>query len=73
MLITTDTDFGTIPALSGHARPSVLLLRCVGDSIEQRLTAILRALARVHDHLEQGAIAVVEEERIRLRYLPVEG
>lgn len=72
MLITTDTDFGTILALSGRAHPSVLLLRGVGDSVQQRLTAILRALPLVHDDLEQGAIAVVEDERIRLRHLPVE-
>lgn len=34
--ITTDTDFGTILALTGAAGPSVLLLRGVGDTVEEQ-------------------------------------
>lgn len=44
---TTDTDFGTILALSGAAGPSVLLLRSVGDSIDERVNATLHALSVV--------------------------
>lgn len=32
VLVTTDTDFGTILALTGAAGPSVLLLRGIGSS-----------------------------------------
>jgi len=44
ILITTDTDFPTPLALSGDAIPSVILLRGVSDSIQDRLAAILTAL-----------------------------
>jgi predicted nuclease of predicted toxin-antitoxin system len=47
VVVTVDTDFGTLPALSGADRPSVLLLRGVGDSHAERRTAILGAIARV--------------------------
>jgi predicted nuclease of predicted toxin-antitoxin system len=43
VLVTTDTDFGTILALSGAAGPSVLLLR----GIETRSTSVFaRSLPR---------------------------
>ena len=34
VLVTTDTDFGTILALTGAAGPSVLLLRGIGDATQ---------------------------------------
>lgn len=41
LLITTNTDFGTILALSGAAGPSVLLLRGVGDTVDKRVDAVI--------------------------------
>jgi len=72
VLITTDTDFGTILALSGAAGPSVMLLRGVGDSIDDRLAAILGALPLVEGALADGAVVVTETDRVRLRVLPVD-
>lgn len=46
VLVTTDTDFGTILALTGAAGPNVLLLRGVGDSVTERVAAILDVLPR---------------------------
>jgi predicted nuclease of predicted toxin-antitoxin system len=63
ILITTDTDFPTLLALSGDAIPSVILLRGVSDSIQDRLAAILTALASIQEQLEAGVVAVVEPER----------
>ena len=51
VLITTDTDFGTILALTGAAGPSVLLLRGVGDTVNERVDAILHALPAIEDDL----------------------
>ena len=72
VLVTTDTDFGTILALTGAAGPSVLLLRGVGDSTPERVTALLAVLSRVDDELAQGAVGVVEEDRYRIRHLPID-
>lgn len=72
VLITTDTDFGTILALSGAAGPNVLLLRGTGDTVEERVGAVLDVLPRVEYELNEGALIVIEAERYRVRYLPIE-
>lgn len=72
MLVTTDTDFGTILALTGAAGPNVLLLRGVGDSVSECVTAILEVLPRIDYELAQGAVVVIENDRYRIRYLPID-
>ena len=72
VLVTTDTDFGTILALTGAATPSVLLLRGIGDSVDERVDALLDVLPRVVRELSEGAVVVIEPDRYRLRYLPID-
>ena len=72
VLVTTDTDFGTILALTGAEGPNVLLLRGIGDSVAERTLAILHVLPRVEYELSQGAVIVTEEDRYRVRYLPID-
>ena len=72
VLITTDTDFGTILALTGAAGPSVLLLRGVGDTVDERVDAILHALTVVKDDLDSGTVAWSRSPRIRRRRLPID-
>lgn len=72
VLITTDTDFGTILALTGAAGPNVLLLRGIGDSVDERTNAILQVLPQVEQELSEGAAIVIEEDRYRVRYLPID-
>lgn len=71
VLVTTDTDFGTILALTGAAGPSVMLLRGLGDSASERVAVILDVLPRVDDELSEGAVVVIEQDRHRIRYLPI--
>jgi predicted nuclease of predicted toxin-antitoxin system len=73
VVVTADTDFGTLLALSGMARPSVLLLRRPGRCLEQRAAAAADAIAAVEDALEEDALVVVEPHRIRVRELPTGG
>ena len=72
VLVTTDTDFGTILALTGAAGPSVVLLRGIGDSTPERVAALLAVLPRVEDELSQGAVVVIEEDRYRIRHIPID-
>jgi predicted nuclease of predicted toxin-antitoxin system len=71
LLITTDTDFGTILALTGADGPNVLLLRGVGDTVDERVSAILDILPRVEYELSEGAVIVLEPDRYRVRFLPI--
>lgn len=72
VVVTADTDFGDLLALSGEPRPSVLLLRRPGRRPEERTQAILAAVESIGDRLESGAVVVVEPHRIRVRDLPID-
>ena len=72
VIISADTDFGTLLAQSGASSPPVLLLRLRRPRRARELAELLLAnLDTVADDLETGAIVVVEDERIRVRRLPL--
>ena len=70
ILISADTDFGTLLTLRRKAKPSFILLR--GD-IERRpelqAAALIRELPALEEHLAAGAIVVITKNRIRMRLL----
>jgi predicted nuclease of predicted toxin-antitoxin system len=72
VLLTADTDFGTLLALGSLATPSVVLLRSADhlSPVEQAelLTANLPAIAA---DLEEGAIVSLTPDRLRIRSLPI--
>lgn len=71
ILVTADTDFGALLALTGAASPSVLLLRGPGRNVDVRVRRILNAMDQAKDVLRDGALVVVEGGRIRIRKLPM--
>lgn len=71
ILITADTDFGTLLALSGAARPSVILLRRTRRRSAERAQIVLTVLDLVSEALHRGAVITVETRRIRVRELPI--
>ena len=73
VLVTADTDFGSLLALSGDPFPSVILLRRPGRRPKQRAAAILSAVEAVGGRLQNGAMVVVEPHRVRIRDLPITG
>ena len=73
VLVTLDTDFGALIALSGATLPSVVLFR--GDVTrrpEGQAALLVANLDQVADDLQGGAIVVMGDDRVRVRRLPVE-
>ncbi|MCU0253779.1 MAG: DUF5615 family PIN-like protein [Acidobacteria bacterium] len=74
VLLSEDTDFGTILALRSERRPWALLFRRMSDRSARALLAILLAnLDVVSAALDAGAVVVIEPERVRVRRLPIGG
>jgi len=74
ILISANTDFGTLLALRNEEKPSVILLRRGPKRSRSSIAiAVLGAMPVMEEPLNEGSIIVVEEKRIRVRRLPLGG
>jgi predicted nuclease of predicted toxin-antitoxin system len=74
VVVSADTDFGTLLALRGDRAPSVILFR---GGMERRpakqLSFLLDHIVVIEAAADRGAIVVLEDSRVRVRYLPIAG
>ncbi|HEY0948808.1 DUF5615 family PIN-like protein [Nocardioides sp.] len=71
-IVSADTDFATILALTGKSTPSLVLFRSA-DALAPRAQAALLAanLPTVEEELGVGAVVSISRGRLRVRRLPL--
>ena len=73
VIVSADTDFGTLLAAQRARTPSLVLFRGgVSRRPELLVRALVSQLPQTEEILAAGAIVVIEPSRVRVRNLPVE-
>lgn len=72
VIISGDTDFGELLALGDATGPSLVLLRRQqGRRAAEVAALVLANLDVIADDLDAGAVVVFDEDRLRIRRLPL--
>lgn len=71
VLVSADTDFGALLALSGASGPSVILFRREGRRPSDQAALLLANVDSFRDPLGDNFIAVVGRGHVRVRPLPI--
>lgn len=71
IVLTQDLDMTAIIALSRHQYPSLVTLHLNSSKVEFVNEVLQRALPMLEQDLQQGALATIEDQRVRVRRLPL--
>jgi len=72
VIITADLDFGKILSYFKSSKPSVIIFRIRYPSPENVNKLLLTVLPKVKGELETGSLILLEDDRIRIKKLPIE-
>ena len=74
VVVSADSDFGTLLAMQEAARPSFILFRETNLlAARDYLELLLPALSALEPELVSGCVAVFRKSRLRVRKLPFSG
>jgi len=71
-VITADLDFGEILAYTKRNRPSVIIFRLRDPSPDHVNSLLSSILLHIEEPLKKGSIVIVEDDRVRIRELPID-
>jgi predicted nuclease of predicted toxin-antitoxin system len=71
ILLTQDLNFSAIIALGGGRFASLISLRLSSSRIERVNSVLERVLPQIEAALLAGSIVTIEDQRIRVRALPL--
>ena len=71
VIVTQDTDFGTLLSSSRRRLPSVILFRMRDGRPSVQAGVLLKNIPVLEEALRNGAIVVVTDASIRVRHLPI--
>lgn len=73
ILISADTDFGSLLALREETNPSFVLLRRGPKHPTLQARLLVKILPIVEVELSKGCIIVLDNDKVRVRRLPIGG
>ena len=71
IVFTHDLDFGSILALTKAEKPSVIQVRTQNVTIQHLSAMVIPAIKEHANLLEKGALLVIDEDKKRIRILPL--
>ena len=71
IIFTHDLDFGTALALTKAEKPSIIQVRTQNVSVQYLSRMVINAIILYVELLEKGALLVLDEDKKRIRILPL--